>query len=92
MKTILLSMLLMSSTVQIFNQKPTLRNEISEKMILDLIQVELHENFQDYVVVHFSMCDNEITVESIEGTHSEVGVMGTMNSYHSLFYSLTVST
>ncbi len=72
MKTILLCVGLIGSTGAPDNQNPTLKKELSDKMILDLSQVELHENFQDYVVVHFSICENEITIESIEGTHCEV--------------------
>lgn len=62
----------MSSTGNLDNQKPTLREELSDKMILDLSQVNLHENYQDYVIVQFSICENEINVKSIEGTHNEI--------------------
>lgn len=72
MKTILLCIGLMCSTGNLDNKKPTLREELSDKMILDLSQVNLHENFQDYVIVQFSICENEITVKSIEGTHKEI--------------------
>lgn len=72
MKTLLISIGLLGSTAAIDNQEPTLRCELAEKMILDLSEVELHENFQDYVTVQFSICADEIILKSIEGTHDEV--------------------
>lgn len=62
----------MSSAGQMDSHNPSLRTELTEKMILDLSHVELHENFQDYVLVHFSIRKDVINVKSIEGTHSEV--------------------
>lgn len=72
MKTLLLSMLILSCNGNIDNQQPTLQRELSDKMILDLSQVELHENFQDYVIVQFSICEEEVTIKSVDGTHDEV--------------------
>ena len=51
---------------------PTLNEEISNKLILDLSAVELDENYQDFVLVSFHICNGEIEVEEISGSQKEL--------------------
>jgi hypothetical protein len=72
MKTILLCIGLIGSTGAFDKQESTLKKELKEKMILDLTKVKLHQKFVDYVFVRFTICDSEISITNIEGTHQDV--------------------
>lgn len=65
-------MLLLCSTGNLESQKPTLKNELSDKMVLDLSRVEMQKDVQYRVVVHFSICDKKIMIEAIGGADAEV--------------------
>ena len=54
---------------------PTLNEEISNKLILDLSMVDLDENHQDFVVVSFHICNGEIEVEEIQPKGNETHVL-----------------
>ena len=47
---------------------PGLKKELTKKIILDLSEVELNENNQDFVVVSFTICEGEIQIAEITGT------------------------
>jgi len=49
-----------------------LKNEITDKLILDLSEVELDQNHQDFVVVSFYICDGKIEITEITGTHKQL--------------------
>ena len=51
---------------------PPFRNELSEKLILDLSEVELNAVHQDFVVVSFYICDGKIEITEITGTHKQL--------------------
>lgn len=51
---------------------PSLKNEITDKLILDLSEVELDEYHQDFVVVSFQVCDGHIVVQDASGTQEEL--------------------
>ena len=72
MKTIIFSMLLLCSTGNLESQKPTLKSELSEKLVLDLSQVEMQRDIEYRVVVHFSICEKKIMIKAIGGTDAEV--------------------
>lgn len=65
-------MLLLCSAGNLESQKPTLKNELSDKMVLDLSRVEMQKDVQYRVVVHFSICENKIMIEAIGGVDAEV--------------------
>lgn len=49
-----------------------LKNEITNKLILDLSKVELHKNHEDFVVVNFYISNGEIEITDITGTQKEL--------------------
>ena len=49
-----------------------LKEEITNKLILDLSKVELHKNHQDFVVVNFYISSGEIEITDITGTQKEL--------------------
>jgi hypothetical protein len=51
---------------------PTLNEEISNKLILDLSMVELNKNHQDFVNVSFYICNDEIEIKEITGSQKQL--------------------
>ena len=51
---------------------PPLNEEIANKLILDLSKVELDENQQDFVLVSFYICNDEIEITEISGTQKQL--------------------
>jgi hypothetical protein len=51
---------------------PTLNEEISNKLILDLSMVELDKKHQDFVLVSFYICNDEIEITEISGSQEEL--------------------
>ena len=51
---------------------PPLKNEITNKLILDLSKVELDQNQQDFVVVSFHIYNGEIEIVEITGTQKQL--------------------
>jgi hypothetical protein len=51
---------------------PTLNEEISNKLILDLSMVELDKKHQDFVLVSFYICNDEIEIIEISGSQEEL--------------------
>ena len=49
-----------------------LRNEITEKLILDLSEIELEEYDEDFVVVSFMISEGEISIKEITGTQKQL--------------------
>ena len=49
-----------------------LTNEITNKLILDLSEVELDEDLQDFVVVSFNVCNDEVQITEITGTQKQL--------------------
>ena len=49
-----------------------LKNEITNKLILDLSKIELHKNHEDFVVVNFYISNGEIKITDITGTQKEL--------------------
>ena len=60
------------SNISIGAENPPLKNEITDKLILDLSEVELDENVQDFVVVGFYVCNGEIEITEITGTQKQL--------------------
>lgn len=72
MKKLLLIVGVLVTTVSFGAENPQLKNEITDKLILDLSKVELDENLNDFVVVGFHICDGEIEITEITGTHKQL--------------------
>lgn len=72
MKALFLCIGLVSSLGAMDDRHPDLVQELLDKMILDLSEVEFHEEFHDYVIVQFTICDQRIDIHSIEGSNQEV--------------------
>ena len=49
-----------------------LKQEITEKLIIDLSMVELDKNQQDFVLVRFSICNGEIEIADISGSQKQL--------------------
>lgn len=49
-----------------------LKNEITNKLILDLSKIDLQKNHQDFVVVNFYISSGEIEITDITGTQKEL--------------------
>lgn len=63
---------------------PPLQNEITDKLILDLSEIELDENHSDFVRVNFRICEGRIELEEITGTQKEL-VQKVKNKLKQLF-------
>ena len=72
MKNLIFTISLLVSSISLGAGVPTLNEEITSKLILDLSKVELNENHQDFVVVNFYIHNGEIEIEEITGTQSEL--------------------
>jgi hypothetical protein len=51
---------------------PSLKSELTEKIIIDLSDVELSEDQQESVAVSFYICDGKIEIAEISGTNEAV--------------------
>ncbi len=60
------------TTISLGAENPKLKNEITDKLILDLSKVELEEEFKDFVVVSFHICEGEIEITEITGTQKQL--------------------
>ena len=49
-------------------ENPELRKELTEKIYIDLTEIELDETIQDFVAVSFEICDGKIQIAEITGT------------------------
>ena len=60
------------TTVSFGAENPQLKDEITDKLILDLSKVELDENLQDFVIVSFHIYNGEIEITEITGTQKQL--------------------
>ena len=60
------------TTISLGAENPNLKNEIADKLILDLSKVELDEELKDFVVVSFHICEGEIEITEITGTQKQL--------------------
>ncbi len=51
---------------------PCLQKELREKLILDLSEVQLDADHQDFVVVSFHICDDKIAIVEVTGTQKQL--------------------
>ena len=72
MKKFILMIGVLIATTSFAATDPSLKNEIVEKVNLDLSEVELDESHQDFVVVSFSIKDFQINIIDIQGTQEEL--------------------
>lgn len=72
MKKIIFILAISVSNLSLAAGGEPLRNEITNKLILDLSQVELDENHQDFVVVSFYIRNDEIEITGISGSQKEL--------------------
>lgn len=68
MKKLMLIIGVLFTTISLGAENPKLKNEITDKLILDLSKVEFDEKLKDFVVVSFHICDGEIEITEITGT------------------------
>lgn len=69
MKKLIFIIAVLVSNITLGAGEPTLNAEITNKLILDLSEVDLDEDYQDFVIVNFYIANNEIQIEEITGTH-----------------------
>ena len=72
MKKIIFIVAILVSNISLGAGSPPLKDEITNKLILDLSKIELDENNQDFVVVNFYICNGEIEVAEITGTQKQL--------------------
>lgn len=72
MKALFLCIGVVSSLGSLDDRNPELAEELLDKLILDLSEVELNEDVHDYVIVQFTICDQQIEILSIEGSNLAV--------------------
>ena len=72
MKKIIFIVAILISNISLGAEVQPLKQEITNKLILDLSKVELDENNQDFVVVNFYICNGEIEVTEISGTQKQL--------------------
>ncbi|MCH2223379.1 MAG: hypothetical protein MK066_01325 [Crocinitomicaceae bacterium] len=69
---LIIGMMFMTIAASFASGHPTLAEEIREKVIIDLSDVELNEAEEDFVITHFQIVDGEIELLGIEGTSEEL--------------------
>lgn len=72
MKTFVIISMLLISSISFGKVNPQLKNELQEKIILDLSEIELDNNKEDYVEVAFTVNNGVIEIISIYGTQLEL--------------------
>lgn len=79
MKTFLMTALIILFTngISIAGENPKLLKEIKRKVFLDLSNVNLEKNKQEFVVVKFKVTNHQIQVVDIDGTREELTEMMT---------------
>ena len=68
MKNLMLIIGVLISTISFGADTHPLKNELTEKLIFDLSDVELDNNHEDFVLVNFHIFDGEIEITEITGT------------------------
>ncbi|MDX2360989.1 MAG: hypothetical protein QNK23_09295 [Crocinitomicaceae bacterium] len=63
---------LVSMSMSFAANKPKLKQEIQEKVRIDLSDIYLDEFNQDYVIVSFQIINDEIKIQEINGTSAEL--------------------
>jgi hypothetical protein len=70
-KGLMLIGLLFSLTA--FNSKnPDLKNELNEKVKIELKDIELNQNFEDFVAVSFTVKEGQIDIKEVNGSSKEL--------------------
>ena len=72
MKKLILILALFIANSTLAGGTQPLKNELTQKLIIDLSDVELSENHEDYVYVSFYICNDEIEITEITGTQTEL--------------------
>ncbi|MFT5668098.1 MAG: hypothetical protein ACI9DK_002298 [Vicingaceae bacterium] len=72
MKKFILVIALLATSISFAGVKPSLRNEIVEKVNIDLSEIELDEFHQDFVVVSFHIKDSQIFITEIQGSQEQL--------------------
>ncbi|MFT6921361.1 MAG: hypothetical protein ACJA1C_000355 [Crocinitomicaceae bacterium] len=72
MKKIIFIVAILISNISLGAGVQPLKQEITEKLIIDLSMVELDENQQDFVLVSFYICNDEIEIADISGTQKQL--------------------
>jgi len=72
MKKLIFIIAILVSNISLGAGTPPLKEEITNKLILDLSKVELNHDHQDFVVVNFYICNGEIEITEITGTQKEL--------------------
>lgn len=65
---LVIGMMLMTIVSSFAAGNPTLSEEIKEKVIIDLSDVELNESKTDFVITHFKIIEGQIKLLGIEGS------------------------
>lgn len=72
MKKLMLIVGVLITNISLGADNLPLKEEISNKLILDLSEVELDEVHPDFVVVSFRICDDHLELVEITGTQKQL--------------------
>ena len=72
MKKLIFIVAILISNISLGAGTPELKEEITNKLILDLSKIELDENNQDFVVVNFYIRNGEIEISEITGSQNQL--------------------
>lgn len=72
MKKLMFIVGILVANISLGADNPTLKNEISDKLTLDLSKIELVEDHQDFVVVSFYICNGKIEIAEIMGSQKQL--------------------
>ena len=72
MKKLIFIVAVLISNISLAGNTQPLQNELTQKLIIDLSDVKLGQNHEDFVSVSFYICDGEIMIADIEGTQKQL--------------------
>ena len=72
MKKLIFIVAVLISNISLGADVQPLKQEITNKLIIDLSKVELDANHQDFVLVSLYICKGEIEIAEISGTQNEL--------------------
>jgi len=72
MKKLIFIVAVLISNISLGADVQPLKQEITNKLIIDLSKVELDANHQDFVLVSLYICNGEIEIAEISGTQNEL--------------------
>ena len=72
MKKLILILVVLIASASYGANNPRLSHELNKKLKFDLRDIELDTDHQDFVVVHFYICNDKIEISTILGTQQQL--------------------